>query len=126
MPRGSDKEILLAGFEMARVWSGLLVSLSAASIVFTATFVKNFIPEDKTVQDLQGLILLEAAWVVLGISIIAGVLLLGNLAGLLNKGNVSDLDVYGPVTRFFAVSQILTFITGGSLLLVFFLKVVSQ
>lgn len=124
-PRGTEKDVLLAAFEAARSWSGLLVSLATGSIVFTATFVKNFVQEGEKIQDLDGIVLLRVAWIVLGVSVIAGVSLLGNLAALLNKGNTSSLDIYGRETRVLAIGQILTFIAGGVLLLVFFVKVLS-
>ena len=123
--RGSDKDILLAGFEAARLWSGLLVTLAAGAIVFTATFAENFVPEGQPLKNVANLDLLEAGWIVLGVSVIVGVLLLGTLTASLNKGSADALDVYAPMTRLLAVSQILTFICGGILLMVFFVKVVS-
>lgn len=123
-PRGDDREILLAGFETARGWAGLLVSLATGAIIFTATFVENFVPEGEAIQSLRGVELLETSWIVLGISVIAGVLLLGSLAALLNRGTIASLDIYGRAIRWLAISQIVTFIAGGILLLVFFLKAI--
>jgi len=117
--RGQDKDILLAAFETARAWSGLIVTLSTGAIVFTAVFRKDFAPKGQPLE-IPGILL--TAWILFGAAATIGVLLLGNLAALLNKGRVEDLDVYSGSTRLLAVSQWLSFIVGLVFLLVFFAK----
>lgn len=78
-----DKDILLHGYQVARGWSGLIVSLSTGIIVFTATFRRYMVPEGQPVEAMN---FLKASWAMLGIAILFGIVYLSTLIPQLNKG----------------------------------------
>jgi hypothetical protein len=112
----ADKEIKLQAFETVRTWSSLLITLSTGAIVFTATFRKEFVPAGEPLANVPVLL---GSWVALGFAILFGVFVLSTLAATLNKGDVSQLDVYKPVTRISALIQLVAFIVGIALVAYF-------
>lgn len=110
-PEESEKDIsiLLSAYQMARQWSGLLVSLSTGAIVFTAIFKRDIAPEGQTLQATNALL---ASWVLLGIATLLGILYLGTLISQLNKGNKDNLSVYAGTPRCLALLQWTSFVAG--------------
>lgn len=113
MTNQKDKDILLHGYETARAWSGLLISLSTGSIIFTATFKDKFVLKG---QDLQALGWLLATWIGFAMTVLAGLAFIAALIPHLSSGKVNDLDLYAGWPCFYASLQWICFFLG----LVFF------
>ena len=113
-----DKEILLKAFETAKSWSGLLITLSTGAIIFTAIFRRDFTPAN---QPMQSPCLLITTWIILGLSAIFGVIFLGVLGAILNKGNQAELNLYSGTCRIIALLQIILFLIGIGVLIAFLL-----
>lgn len=111
-----QREIRFKAFDMARTWSGLVVTLSTGGIVFTAIFRKDFAPQG---QALEATGYLLASWVGFGLAAVCGVLFLSTMVATLAKADQNELDVYGGAMRFVAVVQLLSFAVGVSALLTF-------
>lgn len=104
-----DKDILLHGYQTARAWSSLIVSLSTGVIVFTAIFKRDIAPQGEAPQ---ATCVLLASWILLGLATFFGVLYLGSLISQLNKGREEQLGLYAGAPRVLACLQWSTFLIG--------------
>ena len=110
-----EKEIRLAAFEAARAWSVVAITLSTGAIAFSAIFRDKFVDGS---QGIEGLNLLLGAWVIFGISVVAGILFLGKLFRALNLGTVAALDLYSSPIKYTFFLQYISFLVGLACLLV--------
>lgn len=115
---GLDKDLLLKAFEVAQAWSSQIVTLSTGVIVFTGIFLKDVIGASVRPRETGWL---WVAWVCLGLSAVSGIFFLSSLTALLNRGRVSELDVYSSVPRWMALLELAFFILGLAFFAIFVL-----
>jgi hypothetical protein len=101
--------------EISVSWSRLIVTLSTGAIIFTSIFRDSFVP---TGQDLDIPNLLISIWSIFGVSTIMGIMFLGSLTAALTK-NEKNIDLYGSVTQVIGIIQVISFLIGIILLIVF-------
>lgn len=105
----ADKDIQLQAVETVRTWASLIITISTGTIVFTATFVKDLVPQGETLVATDKLLV---SWIALAISTVLGVFVFSTLVARLNEGEANQLDMYSSPLRWFAVGQFLAFIIG--------------
>src|SRR5258706_15750360 len=91
MPNEEDPavKLRLKAFDSVSEWSKQITTIASASLVLSATFIKDILA-GHTVHSGY----LWTSWVLLLLTIIAGVFVLGALAARLNSGDPGKLDVY--------------------------------
>jgi flagellar biosynthesis protein FlhB len=117
-----DKETRFKAFDITSEWSKQLVTVAAAVVALSATFVHDVIGANQAVGGW-----LVLSWVLLLASVVTGVLLLGALIAQLNRArDASTLDVYHGASRWFAVAQLVTFVVGLVAFVIFFSTNISS
>jgi outer membrane protein OmpA-like peptidoglycan-associated protein len=116
MPNGADKaaEIRLKAFDSVSEWSKHITTIASATLVLSATFIKDIISGHVVHQGY-----LSWSWGLLLCSIISSAGVLGSLIACLNKGEPGQLDVYSPSIIITAVSQVVLFGVGMGLFICF-------
>src|SRR5262245_21985247 len=103
--------ISLKAFDMVSEWSRHITTIASATLVLSATFIKDIISGSAT-----SIGMLTWAWITLLLSILAGVFVLGSLTASLNK---HKLDVYAWGIKITAIFQVVLFLGGISLFIWF-------
>jgi len=103
----TSEDIKVKAFDTILEWSKQLITIASATIVLSATFVKDIF-SDTIVH--QGW--LFASWILFIFSIVVGILVIGSLAAYLNTGDGSQLDVYKPSIWGTALAQGVFFLCG--------------
>jgi outer membrane protein OmpA-like peptidoglycan-associated protein len=110
----------LKAFDSVSEWSKQITTIASATLVLSATFIKDMLSGHTTSTGY-----LWTSWVLLLLTIVAGVFVLGTLAAPLNSGNPNNLDVYsGPIAGA-AIAQILLFLLGMGAFILFVVSNVS-
>src|SRR5215213_4150161 len=105
--------------EAALEWSKQITTLATGTLALSGTFIQMFF-ENPIAQ--KGWIL--ASWILMGTSILSGVMYLGALCSLLAdagkpEAQAEDLDIYKPPGVIIAVIHVLTFLFGLVTFIVF-------
>jgi hypothetical protein len=103
-----------ASFEFAKEVVTQVIGLCTAVIAVSATFAKDFQVPDKVITYRW----LFTAWVLLLISLIAGVLTLQSMAGVLAAGPVQSDAINDFAIRSKAYVEIVAFLAGVTLIVV--------
>ena len=111
MPNGAHHEIELKAFDVVLEWTKQVVTIASATLVLSATFVKDML-SGKVVH--QGC--LTWAWVLLLVAVVSGVFVIGATVASLNK---KDLDAFGGMIGWTAIFQVVAFLIGMILFLYF-------
>lgn len=112
-----QEEIKLKAFETVLEWSKQFVTISSGTLVLSAIFIKDIAGGQVSSPNL-----LIITWGCLLASVLAGIVVMGALSSYLNKGSVSQLNVYSRTIRISALVQVITFFAG----IVLFLAYVVQ
>jgi len=113
----ATEEAKLKAFDTVLEWAKQLVTISAALLVLSTTFIRNVVP-DLSTMSAQGL--LATSWGILLGSVILGVCVMGTLAASLNDTkDVSSLDVFETPIRVMGLLQFLLFLAGIGLFMCF-------
>lgn len=113
----------LKAFDTVLEWSKQIVTIAAALLIFSTTFIKEVVPDSETMSA-QGVLI--ASWSTLLISVIFGICVMGALAASLNETqNVDELDVFEFQTRIMSLCQFFLFLVGIVLFMWFVLCNIS-
>lgn len=102
-------------FDMADAWAKHIATLATGTLVLSATFLKDVLPNDANVE-WSGL--LYSAWTLLVVSTVLGLVVLGALMSGLSRAD-QKLDIYAPSIRLSGFAQIATFLLGICLFALF-------
>ena len=106
------KEIFRNIFKLFTIsWSNILVALSTGIIIFSSIFILSS-------DSFQYTTLLLLTWVSLGLSVLAGMIIMIFIMAFLNEGSLTLLDTYTLRARQSAFVQLLFFLIGVGLLLI--------
>lgn len=105
MADGTD--IKLKAFDSVSEWSKQIVTIASATLVLTASFIKDILSGKIVDQPC-----LTWAWILLLACVASSVLVLGAISASLNKGNPAQLDVYDPAIIVAACVQLVLFAAG--------------
>jgi len=103
----TSEDIKVKAFDTILEWSKQLITIASATIVLSATFVKDIFSDTIVYQGW-----LFASWILFIFSIVVGILVIGSLAAYLNTGDGSQLDVYKPSIWSTALAQGALFLFG--------------
>jgi hypothetical protein len=107
---------VLKAFEFAQEATKQLITLATAVIALTVTFLTDVVDDASTTAAR----VLQAAWVVYFLSIVAGVFALLSLAGNLERpGDGASPSIYRTNIVLFSIVQVLSFCTAVLLTFVF-------
>jgi outer membrane protein OmpA-like peptidoglycan-associated protein len=122
MANGEDPatKLRLKAFDSVSDWSKQITTIASATLVLSATFIKDMLSGHTTSTGY-----LWTSWVLLLLTIVAGVFVLGTLAAPLNRGNPNNLDVYSVPIACAAIAQILLFLLGMGAFILFVVSNVS-
>ena len=110
-------EMKLKAFDTVLEWSKQIVTLAAALLILSTTFIRNVVP-DPAKMDAGGF--LTAAWIILLVSVLFGICVMGGLASSLNKAkDDKELDVFVAPIRGMSMIQFVLFFLGIILFMVF-------
>ncbi len=113
----TEAELRLKAFDTVLEWSKQILTLTTAILVLTATFIKSLIPAS---QSMVCKSLLWWSWFSLGLSIFAGLCVLGSIAADYNSAkNGTKLDIFDGRASWFGIAQVLLFMAGVGLFLSF-------
>jgi hypothetical protein len=104
----SIAESRLKAFDLAGEWAKHITTLAIGTLVLSATFIKDVLPEGKPVDSSW---LIFVAWALLGATSILGVLVQSALVAQLSRTR-SEPDIYDGTVRLFSALQFLLFFAG--------------
>jgi len=103
----TSDDIKVKAFDTILEWSKQLITIASATIVLSATFVKDIFADTIVYQGW-----LFTAWILFIFSIVVGILVIGSLAAHFNTGDGSQLDIYKPSIWSTALTQGVLFLLG--------------
>jgi glucose uptake protein GlcU len=108
----------LKALEFALEWAKHLTTLSAGTLVLSATFIKEVFKD----QALRWNACLFWAWTTLFVSIVSGVFFIGSLCSQLDSLESKDLGLYAQPGVSFALLQNGAFLIGTALFAIYVFK----
>ena len=100
----------LKAFDTVLEWSKQIVTIAAALLIFSTTFIREVVPDN---QEMLAQNALLTSWGFLLTSVIFGLLVMGALAASLNKTvKVATLDVFTLSSRIMSLLQFFLFLAG--------------
>lgn len=109
-----DKEIKIKAFETILEWAKQIITIAAATVVLSATFIKDIFGGKIICKEV-----LLASWFSFLLSILVGVVVVGALAAHLNTGKVAELDIFRGSIKINALIQVILFMAGMVLFIAF-------
>ncbi len=111
-------DIKIKSYEIALSWSKHITTLSTGTLILSATFLKNVLDNGYCNENL-----LVISWILYGASILFGFFFIGFLNGSLadcnSDSDVEELDIYKGTPRILGLLQVLPFIAGMILFIIF-------
>jgi hypothetical protein len=114
-PDESHSDTHLKAFDLAADWAKHITTLSIGTLVLSATFIKDVLPEGDSVDANWTLFV---AWALLTTTAILGVLVQSALVAQLSRMK-GEPDVYAGTIRAFSSLQFLAFFAGIAFFAVF-------
>jgi hypothetical protein len=95
-------------------WAKVITALGTGSLVLSAALLSNVL---KGTARLPGLLI--GSWVLFGVSVFFGVMLLGNVCFLFTRACTAGPSIYNKTTRTLAIVHLAAFLLGVAVFLAF-------